>query len=208
MRRDLRRGAVLRRLQVALPIAPLNSRDVTGLLLEYANGDESALSRVLPIVYDTLLDMARRAMRKHGRGTIDTSGLVHEAYLRLVDQSRLEWANSSHFLAVYSLAMRNVLVDLARRRAALKRGGDRQRVTLDDSLLRIDEQADEIVAIHDALEKLGKRSPRLSRTVECRFFAGLTEDETARALQVSARTVRRDWLKAKAYLYDLLNPEV
>jgi RNA polymerase sigma factor (TIGR02999 family) len=186
----------------------VTNHDVTGLLLQYANGDETALARVLPIVYDTLLDMARRTMKKHGPiATIDTSGLVHEAYLRLVDQSRLEWANGSHFLAVYSLAMRNVLVDLARRRSARKRGGDRRRVELEDSLIRIDEQADEILAIHEALERLAERSPRLSRTVECRFFAGLTEPETARALQVSERTVRRDWMKAKAFLYDLMNPE-
>ena len=186
----------------------MGDQDVTGLLLRYAEGDETALARVLPVVYDALLDMARRAMRKHGDiATIDTSALVHEAYLKLVDRSRLAWENRDHFLAVYSLAMRDVLVDLARRRSARKRGGDRRRVELDDSLIRIDEQADGILAISDALDKLAQRSPRLARNVECRFFAGLTEEETARALQVSDRTVRRDWLKAKAFLYDLLHPE-
>jgi RNA polymerase sigma factor (TIGR02999 family) len=186
----------------------LSDDDVTGLLLRCAEGDETALPRVLPIVYDTLLEMARRTMRKHGDiATIDTGGLVHEAYLKLVDQSRLSWENRSHFLAVYSLAMRNVLVDLARRRSARKRGGDRKRVELDESLVWIDEQAEEILAINDALDKLAQRSPRLGRTVECRFFAGLSEEETARALQVSDRTVRRDWLKAKAFLYTLLHPE-
>jgi RNA polymerase sigma factor (TIGR02999 family) len=98
------------------------------------------------------------------------------------------------------------LVDLARRRSARKRGGDRTRVQLDDALIHIDEQADDILAIHEALERLAQRNERLCRTVECRFFAGLTEEDTARALQVSERTVRRDWLKAKAFLYDLLNP--
>jgi RNA polymerase sigma factor (TIGR02999 family) len=181
--------------------------DVTGLLLRYAEGDEDALARVLPIVYETLLDMARRTLRRHGEiATIDTSGLVHEAYLKLVDQTRLAWENRSHFLAVYSLAMRNVLVDLARRRSAQKRGGDRQRVTLDESVIRIEEQAEQILAIHEALGTLATRSPRLARTVECRYFAGLTEEETARTLGVSDRTVRRDWIKAKAFLYDLLQP--
>lgn len=183
-------------------------QDVTGLLLRYASGDEAALGRVLPLVYDTLLDMARRARRKHGNlATIDTGGLVHEAYLRLVDQTRMSWENRRHFLAVYSLAMRAVIVDAARRRSSRKRGGDRKRVTLDDTVIRVEEQADEILAIHDALDRLAQRNPRLGRTVECRFFAGLTEAETARALDVNERTVRRDWVKAKAILYDLLNPE-
>jgi len=182
--------------------------DVTGLLLRYADGDENALAQVLPIVYETLLDMARRTLRRHGEiATIDTSGLVHEAYLKLVDETRLGWENRSHFLAVYSLAMRSVLVDLARRRSAQKRGGDRKRVTLDDSVIKIDEQADQILAVHEALEALAERSQRLARTVECRYFAGLTEEETAKALSVSDRTVRRDWLKAKAFLYDRLQPE-
>ena len=186
----------------------MGKEDVTGLLLKYAEGDRAALASIVPIVYDTLMDMARRTMRKHGEiATLDTSGLVHEAYLKLVDQSRLGWENRNHFLAVYSLVMRDVLVDLARRRSARKRGGDRRRVTLDDSVIRIDEQAEEILSVHDALEKLGARNPRLGRTVECRFFAGLTEAETAMALQVSERTVRRDWIKAKAFLYDLLHPE-
>ena len=186
----------------------MDDPDITGLLLRYAAGDEGALSHVLPLVYDTLLDMARRARHQHGDiATVDTSGLVHEAYLRLVDQSRLSWENRGHFLAVYSLAMRSVLVDMARRRSARKRGGDRKRVTLDDSALLVEEQADEILAIHEALHELARRSPRLARTVECRFFAGLSEAETARALDVSERTVRRDWIKAKAMLYDLLNPD-
>ncbi len=186
----------------------MTDQDVTGLLLRYASGDEAALGRVLPLVYDTLRDMARQARRRHGSpATLDTGALVHEAYLRLVDRTRMSWENRRHFLAVYSLAMRAVIVDAARRRAARKRGGGRQRVTLDDSLLRVEEQADEILAIHDALDRLAQRNPRLSRTVECRFFAGLTEEETARVLDVNERTVRRDWVKAKAILYDLLHAE-
>ena len=182
--------------------------DVTGLLLRYAEGDEEALTRVLPIVYDTLLDMARRTLRKHGRiATIDTSGLVHEAFLKLVDRSRISWENRRHFLGVYSLAMRSVLVDLARRRKAQKRGGERRQVTLDDSVIRIDDQAEQVLAIHEALETLAERSPRLARTVECRYFAGLSDEETAKVLGVTDRTVRRDWVKAKAFLYDLLQPE-
>lgn len=185
----------------------MQESDLTGLLLLYAQGDETALARILPIVYDTLLEMARRTMRKHGPiATINTGELVHEAYLRLVDQSRISWENRSHFLAVYSLAMRSVLVDLARRRSARKRGGDWERLEFDDAVIRIDEQANEILAIHEALEKLAEKRPRLARTVECRFFAGLTEPETARVLQVGERTVRRDWAMAKALLYEALHP--
>jgi RNA polymerase sigma factor (TIGR02999 family) len=181
---------------------------VARLLENLQGGDPAAPGELFTVLYAEIRKLARRQRaRWQGNYTLNTTALVHEAYLKLVDQSRLSWENRSHFLAVYSLAMRNVLVDLARRRSARKRGGDRKRVELDESLVRIDEQADEILAINDALEKLAHRSPRLGRTVECRFFAGLSEEETARALQVSDRTVRRDWLKAKAFLYTLLYPE-
>jgi RNA polymerase sigma factor (TIGR02999 family) len=134
--------------------------------------------------------------------------LVHEAWLRLVDHERVAWEDRGHFLAVYSVVTRNLLVDLARRRAASKRGGDRRRVDLDRVELSVDEQADLILAVDAALRRLGEFDPRLARVVECRFFAGLTESETARAMECSERTVRRDWIKARALLQDLLDDEV
>ncbi len=181
--------------------------EVTTLLRELAAGRRDALEELVPLVYQNLRKMARGHLRRRGDiATIDTSGLVHEAYLKLVDQTRLELNSRDHFLAVYSLAMRNVLVDLARARSAQKRGGDRKRVELEDTVLRIDDQADEILAVNDALARLTELNPRLGRTVECRFFAGLTEAETARVLDVHERTVRRDWTKAKAILYRWLHP--
>lgn len=178
---------------------------ITSLLQKHAEGDESALADAIPLVYETLEEMARRTLRSQGSSpTLDTRGLIHDAYLRLIDQTRIPWENRAHFLAVYCLAMRNVVVDLARRRSAKKRGGDRRRVELDDNLVRVEDQADEIIAVHEALEILSSRHPRLARVVECRFFGGLTESEAAEVLDVSDRTVRRDWLKAKILLYDLI----
>jgi RNA polymerase sigma factor (TIGR02999 family) len=173
-----------------------------------AAGRPGALEELIPLVYESLRSMARSQLRRRGGiATIDTSGLVHEAYLKLVDHKKLDMNGRDHFLAVYSLAMRDVLVDLARRRSAKKRGGDRQRVTLDSTVIRIDDQAEVILAVNDALERLSALSPRLGRTVECRFFAGLTEAETARVLSVNERTVRRDWVKAKAVLFHWLHPD-
>jgi len=181
--------------------------EITRLLQELAGGDDSAFDRLVPLVYEDLRHIARRYMHRQGSTiTVDTTGLVHEAYLRLVDQTRLQWKDRDHFLSVYSVVMRNLLVDMARKRQAAKRGGDQQRITFDDNLGRIDEQADRLIALDEALTRLADLETRLAHVVECRFFAGLTEDETARALGVTTRTVQRDWAKAKALLNQWLNP--
>ena len=183
--------------------------DVTRLLRAWSDGDDDAFDALVPLVYDDLRHIARQHLRRRGGGlTLDTTALVHEAWLRLVDHERVAWEDRGHFLAVYSVVTRNLLVDLARRRAASKRGGDRRRVDLDRVELSVDEQADLILAVDAALRRLGEFDPRLARVVECRFFAGLTESETARAMECSARTVRRDWIKARALLQGLLDDEV
>ena len=175
--------------------------NVTGLLLAWRAGDSDALERLVPLVYDELRHIAHRQLGRERAGhTLGTTGLVHEAYLKLVDQTRVEWADRSHFFAVAAQAMRRILVDYARRLQAEKRGGVPERVSLTDALLVAEQRADTLVALDQALGELGAIDERLSRVVEYRFFAGLTEDETAEVMGVSARTVRRDWTKAKGWL--------
>ncbi len=175
--------------------------EITRLLGELAGGDASAFTQLIPLVYEDLRLIAHRHLRRHGAAiTLNTTALVHEAYLRLVDRSRLEWKDRGHFLAVYSVVMRNLLVDIARKQQAIKRGGDRRRTTLDENTAKVDYQADHVLAVDRALSRLNDLDERLGRVVECRFFAGLTEEETASALGVTDRTVQRDWAKAKALL--------
>ena len=179
--------------------------DITGLLRAWRAGDASALDRLLPLVYDELRLIAHRQLgRERPEHTFDTTSLVHEAYLKLVDQTRVQWADRSHFFAVATQAMRRILVDYARRYRAEKRGGAPRRVGLNDAMLVAEERADLLVALDDALTDLSKLDERLSRVVECRFFGGLTETETAEVLGVTARTVRRDWTKAKGWLHRAL----
>ena len=178
--------------------------ETNGLLDELRNSRRDALDRLLPVVYEELRAIAHRHLAKHGPGgSLATTGLVHEAYLKLVDQSQAEWRDRAHFLALSSLAMRHVLVDQARARAALKRGGART-VTLDEEAIAVDDSAETLIAIDEALERLAAVEPRLAKVVECRFFAGLSEREIAEALGVTERTVERDWVKARMLLYRAL----
>jgi RNA polymerase sigma factor (TIGR02999 family) len=175
--------------------------DITTQLQAWRAGDPAAREALFPLVYEELRRIARRQLRReHDGHTLDTTALVHEAYLRLVDQTRADWADRSHFFAVAASAMRRVLVDYARRYRADKRGGAPLRVSLTDVMLVAEERADTLVALDDALRELSDVDERLGRVVECRFFAGLTEEETAQVLGVTARTVRRDWTKAKGWL--------
>ncbi len=184
--------------------------EVTQLLAAVRQGDGSAMDRLMTLVYDELRAVARRQLRRWRPGqTLDTTVLVHEAYLRLVDQAGASWQDRAHFLSVAGVAMRHILVDTARRRVAKKRGGEGLRITLDE--LQPDQggtdasrRAVEILDLDEALTSLAARNERLSRLVELRFFAGLTEEETARTLGTSERTVRRDWLKARAFLFHTL----
>jgi RNA polymerase sigma factor (TIGR02999 family) len=166
-----------------------------------------SLDAVTTEVYRELRAMAHYRLSARGpQGTLSTTALVHEAYLRLAGPTRTTWTNRGHFLAVASLAMRHVLVDRARERAALKRGGEQHRITLDNVALTVDTDSELLLQLDDALDQLAAFDARLARVVECRFFGGLTEEETAEALGVTARTVRRDWVKARVLLQRALEP--
>lgn len=185
------------------------SGEITQLLAAVRDGDPTAFDRLVDRVYRELRLIARQQLRRRRPGqTITTTALVHEAYLRLADRGA-GWNDRSHFLAVAALAMRHVLVDAARRRTAKKRGGDEVRIAFDElSPGRYEPGADgravEILAVDRALTALAALDERLSRLVELRFFAGLTEEEVAAAMGTSERTVRRDWRKARAYLFEAL----
>lgn len=185
--------------------APEAAPEITDLLI--ASGPEAMNDeRVVAAVYEDLKRIARARLRREATGlTLGTTDLVHESYLRLVDQRRGDYEHRRHFYRVAAMMMRRVLVDHARRHRAERRGGDRRRVTLDDASLSVEQQAELIVEVDDLLEKLGELDDRLPRVVECRWFAGYTEAETADVLDVSERTVRRDWRKARALLREALD---
>jgi len=184
--------------------------EITGLLAAARQGDGDAASRLMALVYDELRIMARRQLRGRRPGqTLTTTALVHEVYLKLVDQDGVPWQDRSHFFGVAALAMRHILVDSARRRVAKKRGGEDVRIPLDELRLSggapdAEARAVEVLAIDRALTSLAALNERLSQLVELRFFAGLTEEETAEAMGTSERTVRRDWRKARAFLFQAL----
>ena len=175
--------------------------NVTALLIAWRKGEQDALSRLTPVVYDELHRLASRYMRGERNGhTLQTTALVHEAYLKLVDSSHVDWQNRAHFFAVAAQLMRRILVDFARDRRSLKRGGEWRRVTLAEGV-DIPEHSDpDIVELDAALDSLARLDPRKARAVELRFFGGLSQEETAEALQVSTDTVARDWKTAKAWL--------
>ncbi len=179
---------------------------VTDLVLQLSHGDPRTVDQLLPLVYGELRRLAERYMsRERPDHTLTTTALVHEAYLRLVDQTRVEWQDRSHFLAVAAIAMRRILIEHARRRNVSKREGQRQRVSLSGLSSAQDDSAETLLALNDALERLGTLNPRLVQVVECRYFLGLTDEETAAALGVTSRTVRRDWIKAKGWLATALD---
>jgi RNA polymerase sigma factor (TIGR02999 family) len=174
--------------------------DITDVLLDLAR-DRSAMDRLLPLVYDELLAMARaQRWSWNGADTPGTTSLVHEAYLKLVNQTRVDWRSRAQFFCVASRAMRSILIDNARFHHRRKRDGG-VRVPLEETHLVSERRADELLSIDRALERLSAAEERLGRVVECRVFGGLTVEETAEALQVSAATVKRDWNLARAWLY-------
>lgn len=181
--------------------------DVTGLLLRWSQGDEDALQRVLPLVYDECRRIAARQLRgERGEHTLNPTTLVHELYLRLVDQTRANWKNRAQFFGVAAHMMRRILVDHARARNAKKRDA-RMLVTFDPGYQAAGEShAADVLAIDEALGRLARLDPDQERIVELRFFAGLTVEETAHVLGRSTRTVKREWALAKAWLFRELNP--
>lgn len=174
--------------------------EVSRLLEQAREGDRAALTRLLPLVYQELRIIARQRGRGGGE-TLDTTALVHEAYLRLAGGGKAEWQDRSHFFAVASLAMRQILVDYARRQGAARRGGDRVRVELRDDDAVTPAGFDEVLAVHECLDRLAGIAPRPARVVELRYFCGLSVPETAEVLGVNERTVIRDWKKARAFLF-------
>ena len=179
------------------PSAP----DVTRLLLAWREGDEGALGRLVPLVYGELRRLAHARIRAEDPGrTLQTTALVHEAYLRLVDARRVPWKDRTHFFALCAQAMRRILVDAARTRGSLKRGGDSPRVPFQEWLAVSPGRDAELVALDDALTELAKVEPRKSQVVELRYFGGMSVEETAEVLKVSPQTVMRDWNMAKLWL--------
>jgi RNA polymerase sigma factor (TIGR02999 family) len=183
-------------------------KEVTQLLLAWSQGDRSALDQLIPLVHEELHRLAHRYMGHERPGhTLQTTALVNEAYLRLIDASQVRWQNRAHFFAVSAQLMRRILVDFARAHRNLKRGGDARRVTLDETLLAPQEPDADLVALDDALTALAAIDPRQAQAVELRFFAGLSVEETAEILKVSPETVHRDWRVAKAWLLRELSRE-
>jgi len=186
--------------------ADLAANDLTGLLVDWARGDQAALDQLTPLVYDEIRRIAHRYVQREREGqTLETTALVNEAYLRLAGSQRVEWQNRAHFFAVTAQVMRHILIDHARRRRYVKYGGEVQRVSFDaatrDATVMSQPRAAELLALDEALNELAKIDQRKSRVVELRYFGGLSIEETAEVLEVSAMTVRRDWRAAKAWLY-------
>ncbi|MEM6782965.1 MAG: sigma-70 family RNA polymerase sigma factor [Bacteroidota bacterium] len=180
---------------------PPTAPEVTQLLHQWQEGDEAALDRLLPLVYDELRRQAHHHMRQERSGhTLNTTALVHEAFLNLAADVPGPLENRAHFFAIASRVMRRVLIWYARKRNAAKRGGGRPALSLDEAMLLADARVDDLLALDAALERLDQLDPRLCRVVECRYFGGLGVDETATALGISPATVKRDWQTARAWL--------
>ena len=177
-------------------------KDVTGLLLDWNNGDRKALDHLMPLVYGELRRLAGRYMRSENVGhTLQPTALVHDAYLRLVDQTRVNWQNRAQFFGVAATVIRRLLVDHARTRHRLKRGGGALKVTLSPDVAAPESRNFNLVALDDALERLAAMDAQQSRIIELRFFGGLSIEETAEALGISPATVKREWAMARAWLY-------
>jgi len=182
-------------------MAAPSSSEVTGLLRAWGQGDENALQKLMPLVYDQLHAAARRYMAGERAGhTLQTTALIHETYLRLVDVRRVEWQDRAHFLAVCAQLMRRILIDFARSRGYQKRGGAAHHVNFDEALVVTAQPDFNLVALDDALNRLAKMDERKSKVVELRFFGGLDVKETAEVMHVSPDTVMRDWKMAKVWL--------
>ena len=178
-----------------------SSDDVTQLLIAWGKGDESARDQLMPLVYEELHRLAHKHIRKERPGhTLQTSALVNEAFVRLVDQKDVHWQNRTHFFAIAAQMMRRILVDYARSRRFAKRGGNARQVTLNEELIMSDQRSEEVVALDEALGELANIDERKGKVVELRFFGGLSIEETADVLSVSPGTVMRDWTLAKAWL--------
>lgn len=184
----------------------LSQNQVTQLLLDWGNGDKAALDKLVPVVYQELRRLAAYYMRRERPGhTLQTSALVNEAYMRLVDYSQMRWQSRAHFFAVAAQAMRRILVEHARKRHFAKRGGGAVKVSFDEAAIVSQDQAADLVALDDALTSLEAMDERKARIVELRYIGGLNIEETAEVLGISPATVQREWRAAKAWLYREIN---
>ena len=179
----------------------MRGQDVTDLLIAHRQGEEGAFERLVPLVYEDLRRIAHHQLARHRRDAVlDTTALVHETYLKLIDQTRVDASDRRHFLAIAARAIRQVIVDHARAQQAEKRGAGRRPLSIDRLQLAVSDQADWVLAIDEALRKMSETSARLCSVFECRYFGGLSEQETSEVLGVPLRTVQRDWMKSKAWL--------
>ena len=183
--------------------------EITQLLAEWSEGNQAALDKLYPLVYNELRRLAHGYLRRERKGhTLQTTALINEAYLRLVDQKRVHWANRSHFFAISAQIMRRILIDHARRYDYAKRGGGAPRISLDEAAVVAKERARELLMLDEALNGLAKIDPRRGRVVELRYFGGLNNEEIAAVLKISENTVTRDWNMARAWLYQELSGSV
>jgi len=194
------------------PMMTVNADDLTGLLIEWGQGDKAALDRLTPLVYDEIRRIAHRYVQREREGqTLQTTALVNEAYLRLAGSANIAWQNRAHFYAVTAQVMRRILIDHARRRQYVKHGGESERVPFEVAISEVglmsQPRAAELLALDEALDELARLDPRKSRVVELRYFGGLSLEETAKVLEVSLMTVRRDWRAAKAWLFKAVKSE-
>ena len=180
--------------------------ELTQLLIDWNNGDQSAFDRLMPLIDEELRRLAHRYMSREREGhTLQTTALVNEAFVRLVNRKNVNWQNRAHFFGIAAPLMRTILVDHARSHACVKRGGGAFKLELDDALVVSQEKASEVIALDDALKELARLDPQQSRIVELRFFGGLTVEETAEVLHLSPATIKREWSTAKAWLYQELS---
>jgi RNA polymerase sigma-70 factor (ECF subfamily) len=191
-----------------MPIPSLPPQEVTQLLVDWGNGNQAALDRLMPLVYTELRQLAHRYMRRERPGhTMQTTALIHEAYLRLVDQNQVRWQHQAHFFGIAARLMRQILIEHARSHTRAKRGGGVGTISLDEAAVVSQMRAMELLALDDALERLAAIDPRKSRVVELRFFGGLSVEEAAQVLNIAPNTVLRDWRMAKAWLRREINHE-
>ena len=191
---------------VSYGLKPPKQHEITQLLAEWSDGNQSALDELYPLVYDELHRLARRYMSRERQGhTLQTTALINEAYVRLVDQKNVHWANRSHFFAISAQIMRRILIDHARRHQYAKRGGGARQVSLDEAATVVmPDQSGELLRLDEALKSLAEMDPRRSQVVELRYFGGLNNEEIAGVLRISENTVTRDWNMARAWLYQQL----
>lgn len=186
-----------------------SAHEITQLLAEWSNGNQTALDKLYPLVYDELHRMAARYMNRERKGhTLQTTALINEAYVRLVDQKHVHWANRAHFFAISAQIMRRILIDHARLHAYAKRGGGAKKVSLDETAIIAVERASGLLLLDEALNRLAEMDPRRSQVVELRYFGGLNNEEISGVLKISENTVTRDWNMARAWLYQELSGSV